>query len=220
MVLSDYLYLTRALLRDANSRFFSDQFLTICINNARDKICTDSLVTRVNATITLVPNQESYTYQTILAAVQTLVPPPPARAITSVLNVLFNQTTALSPPLRRYAWSDLNRIYRSQPLTSFPLAWAEYGVSNAIYVWPVIPQTGYSLQCDCIYLPLQLSTGAPQETAVPDPLTELVPFFASFWATQYEQDATRAQGFMQTYETMKDYMMASNPPWSVHNRSI
>lgn len=219
MLFSDYNYLTRQLLRDANARFFTDQFLTICINNARDKICTDSVVTRTNAIVTLVPGQEVYTYQTILAAALTLSPPPPARQIVSVLNVLFNQTSSLSPPLRRLAWSDLNRIYRSQPLNSFPLAFAEYGVANSIYIWPLIPGTGYTIQVDCLYLPTQLSASNSIETALPDPLTELVPFFASFWATQYEQDATRATGFMQSYELMKDYMMASIPPWSIQNRN-
>lgn len=219
MLLSDYNYLTRQLLRDANARFFTDQFLTICINNARDKVCTDAIVTRTNPAVPLVVGQTVYTYQSILAAALTLSPAPPARAIVSVLNILFNQTSSLSPPLRRYAWSDLNRIYLSQPLNSFPLAWAEYGVANSIYIWPSIPGTGYTIQVDCLYLPVQLSTSSPTETAIPDPLTELVPFFASFWATQYEQDATRATGFAQSYEMMKDYMMSAIPPWSIQNRS-
>jgi hypothetical protein len=219
VVLSDYLYLTRQLLRDANSRFFTDQFLTICINNARDKICTDSIVTRTNPNVVLVPNQEVYTYQTILAAALTLSPAPPARQIVVVLNVLFNQTGSLSPPLRRYAWSDFNRIFRTNPINSFPLGFAEYGVASAIYVQPTIPGTGYTMQVDCMYLPIQLTVSSPTETAIPDPLTELVPFFASFWATQYEQDATRATGFAQSYEMMKDYMMAAIPPWSIQNRN-
>lgn len=219
MVLSDYLYLTRQLLRDANARFFTDQFLTICINNARDKICTDSIVTRTNPAVTLVPGQEVYTYQTILAAALTLSPAPPARQIVVVLNVLFNQTASLSPPLRRYAWSDFNRIFRTNPINSFPLGFAEYGVSNCIYIQPTIPGTGYTIDVDCLYLPTQLSTSNVTETAIPDPLTELVSFFAAFWATQYEQDAARATGFMQSYELMKDYMMASIPPWSIQNRN-
>jgi hypothetical protein len=219
VLLSDYNYLTRQLLRDANARFFTDAFLTICINNARDKICTDSIVTRTNPNVALVPNQEIYTYQSILQAALTMSPAPPARQIVVVLNVLFNQTGSLSPPLRRYAWSDFNRIFRSQSINSFPLGFAEYGVANAIYVQPIIPGTGYTIQVDCLYLPTKMVNATDSETAVPDPLTELVPFFASFWATQYEQDAARATGFMQSYELMKDYMMASIPPWSIQNRN-
>lgn len=219
MVLSDYNYLTRQLLRDANARFFTDSFLTICINNARDKVCTDSIVTRCNPNVPLIPNQEIYTYQAILAAALNLSPAPPARQIVVVLNVLFNQTGALSPPLRRYAWSDFNRIFRSQSQTSFPLGFAEYGVASAIYIQPIIPQTGYTFQADCLYLPSKLVNATDSETAIPDPLTELVPFFASFWATQYEQDATRATGFAQSYEMMKSYMMSSIPPWSIQNRN-
>ena len=141
MLLSDYNYLTRQLLRDANARFFTDQFLTICINNARDKVCTDAIVTRTNPNVTLVVGQEVYTYQTILQAALTMSPAPPARQIVVILNILFNQTASLSPPLRRYAWSDFNRIFRSNPINSFPLGFAEYGVANAIYVQPTIPGT-------------------------------------------------------------------------------
>ena len=219
MVLSDYLYLTRQLLRDANARFFTDQFLTICINNARDKVCTDAIVTRTNPDVALVPGQEVYTYQTILAAAQTLSPAPPARQIVVVLNILFNQTASLSPPLRRYAWSDFNRLFRTNPINSFPLGFAEYGVASCVYIQPLIPGTGYTFSVDCLYLPTKLVNAGDMETAIPDPLTELVPFFASFWATQYEQDATRATGFAQGYEMMKDYMMAAIPPWSIQNRN-
>jgi hypothetical protein len=216
--LQDYLYLTQQLLRDANNRFFSVQFLTVCINNARDKVITDSLVTRTLPMISLVPGQESYTYQTILAAALTQTPTPAARQILTVLNVNFNQTSSLNPPLRRMAWSEFNRTFRVSPLNSFPLAWAQYDLANTIFIHPLIPGTGYTAEIDCVYLPIKMASTIDQETTIPDPLTELVPFYAAFFATQYEQDATRAQGFVSNYETMKDYMLASMPPWSVMNR--
>ena len=218
MVLSDYTYLVRQLLRDANARFFTDQFVTICINSARDKVVTDSLVTRTLPQIDLVPQQEAYTYQTILAAALNLSPAPAARQILTILNVNFNQTSSLNPPLRRYAWSEFNRMFRTSPLNSFPLAWAQYDLASTIYIHPLIPDTGYTAEIDCVYLPIRLVNATDQETTLPDPLTELVPFYAAFQATQYEQDATRANTFVSNYETMKDYMLASMPPWSVANR--
>jgi hypothetical protein len=216
--LQDYLYLTQQLLRDANNRFFTVQYLTICINNARDKVVVDSLVTRSLPRITLVPGQESYTYQTILAAMLTETPAPAARQVATILNVNFNQTPSLNPPLRRMAWSEFNRVFRVSPLNSFPLAWAQYDLASTIFIHPLIPGTGYTAEIDCVYLPIKMVNTTDQETTIPDPLTELVPFFAAFWATQYEQDATRASGFQANYETLKDYMLASMPPWSVMNR--
>jgi hypothetical protein len=216
--LQDYLYLTQQLLRDANNRFFSVQFLTLSINNARDKVVIDSLVTRTLPRIALVPNQETYSYQTILAATLTQSPAPAARQIATILNVNFNQTSGLNPPLRRMAWSDFNRTFRVSPLNSFPLAWAQYDLASTIYIHPLIPATGYTAEIDCVYLPTRMVNVGDSETTIPDPVTELVPFYAAFWATQYEQDATRANQFASSYETMKDYMLASMPPWSVMNR--
>ena len=216
--LQDYLYLTQQLLRDANNRFFSVQYLTLCINNARDKVVVDTLTTRTLPRIALVPNQESYSYQTILAAILTESPTPAARQVATILNVNFNQTSSLNPPLRRMAWSDFNRIFRVSPLNSFPLAWSQYDLASTIYIHPLIPATGYTAEIDCVYLPIKMVNTTDQETTIPDPVTELVPFFAAFWATQYEQDATRAAGFSANYEVLKNDMLASMPPWSVMNR--
>jgi hypothetical protein len=216
--LQDYLYLTQQLLRDANNRFFSVQFLTVCINNARDKVVVDTLTTRTLPRISLVPNQESYTYQTILAAILTESPTPAARQVATILNVNFNQTSSLNPPLRRMAWSDFNRFFRSNPQTSFPLAWSQYDLAGTIFIHPMIPSTGYTAEIDCVYLPVKMVQTTDPESTIPDPVTELVPFFAAFWATQYEQDITRAQGFSANYEVLKNDMIASMPPWSVLNR--
>lgn len=217
-LLSDYLYLTQQLLRDANNRFFTQQFLIVCINNARDKVCVDALVTRTNPNVPIYPNQEAYTYAAIQTAVLMQSPAPPSRQVVTVLNVNFNQTSSLNPPMRRMAWSEFNRMFRSNPQNSFPIAFADYGVAQSIYIAPLIPSTGYTLNVDCIYLPTKLVNPTDNDTVIPDPVTELVPFMAAFWATQYEQDATRATGFMANYEVLKDYMMASMPPWSVLNR--
>jgi hypothetical protein len=217
-LLSDYLYLTQQLLRDANNRFFTQQFLVVCINNARDKVCVDCVVSRTNPNLNINPGQEVYTYSAIQAAVLAQSPAPPSRSVAAVLNVNFNQTGSLSPPLRRMAWSDFNRIFRSNPQTSFPLAFADYGAAQSIYIAPVPASTGYTLDVDCLYLPTKLVNPNDNDTLIPDPVTELVPFMAAFWATQYEQDATRATGFMANYEVLKNYMMAGMPPWSVLNR--
>jgi hypothetical protein len=217
-LLSDYTYLTLQLLRDANNRFFSSQFITICINAARDKVCVDTLATRTNPAVPIFPAQEAYTYAAIQAAVLTQSPAPPSRSVATVLNVNFNQTASLNPPLRRMAWSEFNRMFRSNPQTSFPIAFADYGVAQSIYIAPLIPSIGYTIEVDCLYLPTKLVNTTDSDTVLPDPVTELVPFMAAFWATQYEQDATRATGFLSNYEVLKDYMLAGMPPWSVLNR--
>jgi len=218
MLLSDYIYRTRRVLRDANARFWTDADLIIYINIARDRVVMDTLCTRALPVVSLVPNQETYSYQTILQAALTLSPAPSARNIATILNVTFVQTASLKPPLRRLSWSDFNRQFRSTPVNSFPLAWAQFDLATTIYIQPIISQTGYTIEVDCVFLPVNMGNPTDQENAIPDPLTELVPLFAASWATRYEQDKDRTETHRMDYEIEKTYMLASMPPFSVFNR--
>ncbi len=220
MLLSDYIYLTRNLLRDANKRFWKlDSDITKYVNLARDRVAIDTNATRVNATIALTQGQEAYRFGLVLAAVQSLPGSPPARNIQAILNINFIQTTTFYMPLRRLAWSDFNRVFRSNPFQSMCQAWSMQGY-GVFFLGPTPPGPDYTAEIDCLYLPNNLTDPANVETAIPDPLSELVPLMAARWATYYEQDKSRLDEFIIHYEMEKNMMLSQMPPFSALNRNI
>ncbi len=220
MLLSDYIYLTRNLLRDANKRFWKlDSDITKYVNLARDRVAIDTNATRVNATIALTQGQEAYSFSLVLAAVQSLPGSPPARNILTILAINYIQTATFYMPLRRLAWSDFNRVFRSNPFQGMCQAWSMQGLQT-FFLGPTPPGTGYTAEIDCLYLPNNLTDPANVETAIPDPLSELVPLMAARWATYYEQDKSRLDEFIIHYEMEKNMMLSQMPPFSVLNRNI
>jgi hypothetical protein len=155
----------------------------------------------------------------VLAAVQSLPSAPPARNIATILNINFIQSTTLFRPLKRVAWSDLNRILRSNPYQAMSQMWAMQGLQT-FFIGPTAPGSGFFAEIDCIYLPNNLVNPTDIETALPDPIQELVPLMAARWATYYEQDKSRVDEFILHYEMEKNYMLAALPPFSVDNRYI
>jgi len=160
--------------------------------------------------------QEGYSLATnVLPVVQAL--PAPARNIMAVLGVNFIQTATLFIPLKRVAWSELNRALRCNPFQGLPVAWAMQGLGE-FFIAPLPPGPNYTIEVDCIYLPNNLKDSTDVETAIPDPLSELVPLMAARLASYYEQDKARRDDFIINYEMEKNMMLASMPPFSVSNR--
>ena len=212
--------MTRRLLRDSNKRFWTqDSDITKYVNLARDRVVVDTNATRVNAVIPVIQGQEAYSFQTVLTAVQTLPSLPPARNISTILNINFIQTTNLFIPLRRLAWSDFNRIFRSNPYQAMPIAYSMQGLQT-FFLGPTPPGPNYTAEIDCLYLPNNLVNATDAEIAIPDPLSELVPLMAARWATYYEQDKSRIDEFIIHYEMEKNMMLSQMPPFSVQNRNI
>lgn len=203
-------------MRDANARVWTDQDLTISVNLGRDRVVMDAVATRVKARITLLAAQEAYTFATVFTAIQSQSPLVQARGVAAILNINFNWSTAFNPPLKRMSWTDLNRVYRSNPVNSFPEAWAMYDLTS-FYLQPTVPST-YTADVDCVYLPTLLVNPNDAEVAIIDPLTELVPLMAARWATYYEQDKARAEEYMAHYQVELVQMMNSMPPFSFENR--
>lgn len=193
---------------------FTDQSLISCINRARDRVCVDTTCCRVTCPMTLNPGQETYTFTgDIFPNILTLPSPPAARAVGAVLNINYQWSSTYTPPIRAMAWSRFNDKYRSNLVIAPAEAWAMYG-QNALMIQPTVPQTAIAF-VDCVYLPTNLVDLTNAENSIPDPLTELVPLKAAYWATYYEQDKTRCAGYSADYDTEKDAMLAGLPPFRI-----
>jgi len=91
------------------------------------------------------------------------------------------------------------------------------GVSGSFYLYPVA-NTGYTMEWDCICLPIALVTDATVEV-IPYPWTDAVPFFASYLALsgtnrladadrmwrEYDKFVKRARAFSQPMVTVSPY---------------
>jgi hypothetical protein len=222
MLLQDYIFRLQRLLHDAQAQTFPvTPDLTTYVNIARDRVALDTLATRVLPTITVNPFQERYNHAVVQQATLTLAwtatgGPPPSRNIGAIMNLNYIQSTAYQPPLNRMAWTDFNLKFRQtgpeQP-SAIPSAWAPYSDNQNFYIAPVVG-TATQLEVDCIYLPLPLVNLNDAETAIADPLSELVPLMAARWAMYYMDEQDTAAAFWAHYKLERDELAATLPSFA------
>lgn len=221
MVLNDYIFFTQRLLHDALAQTWPvSPDLIKYINLGRDSVALDTKATRILPIITLNALQERYSYGTVQAASANLLnwtvtgTPPPSRSIGTIIGINCIQNASYQPPLTREAWTDFNVKYRQQgPLNpaAFPSAWADYEDGQNFYIGNV-PGAPLTAEIDCIYMPLPLVNGTDQETAICDPLTELVPLMAARWAMYYQDEQDTAMAFWAHYKEERNDRTATLPP--------
>lgn len=210
-LLSDYLYQTRRILRDSGKRIWSDLDLTYAVNTARDRVVVDTIGLRASAPMTLFSGQEAYSFATVLAALQTIIPALPVRGVSAVLNVNYVWSSTYQPPLVRFEWNAFNLRFRSTLISSYPQAFAMYG-QNQFYVQPTTP-SNQQMFVDALYVPTLMVNPTDVENALIDPITALVPLMAARFATYNEQDKSRVEEYMTHYEIEKNQILAAMPPF-------
>lgn len=213
--LQSYLTTTRFVLHDTNSITFTDAQLINCINLARDQVITDSLCAEAIPLIPLVTGQESYTFASILPAVQNLG--VAARTIQSILFVNFVQTKTppyIKIPLRPLPFQVLNERYRINPVQSLCEAYSVIGIAQSLYVGPAPSGSNFQLEIRLTWLPNPMATYPDQETAIPSPLSEaLVPLMAAAWAWENNDDMESAQKIKERYKEHLADFAAAMPPY-------
>jgi hypothetical protein len=212
--LQTYLYQTRQLLRDANSDFYTDTFLTLEINQARQNVIRDTLCTRALALISTVGGTEVYPFSLVLSNLQTQG--LPAQQILTGLNVTLDWTTNLRISMDYYPWTKFNALFRAYPFQTIPTIWSMYAY-QAFYVFP-IPSQVYTLEIDCVYLPSDMVKTTDVEASLPFPWSDLVQFQAAYLAKQYEQAQQEAQTYFQRYQTELQLRRGANPPWRIRSQ--
>ncbi len=139
---------------------------------------------------------------------------------------------------RPWEWFQQYKLNNVVPPSGPPVTWAQYGQGAAapasgssgtgtFYVDP-IPDTSYTLTCDCVCYPVPLVDDSTPEL-IPYLWTDAVPFFAAYYAlmsaqlTARQADAERMFGHYQTFlqraRTLSNpsvlrwqYQQASDPP--------
>ena len=101
-------------------------------------------------------------------------------------------------PLRYLPWTQFNAELRFwQNYVGRPIAFSMYG-PNSFYVSPV-PDQNYLIELDTVCRPTDLVTLDQEETDIPHPWQNPVPFYAAYQAKYKEQSYGEAELFKQQY---------------------
>jgi hypothetical protein len=223
MNLGDYLFLTQKFLRDSQSEFYDQNYLTKCINLARGDVIYAAKSTRSLGLFNLIVGQQQYAFDPILAAIQ--ANGVSAQQILSILTLTIEYNNPAPAPLIPatagiltyqldwYPWSRFSAIYRAFPISIYPTIWAEYG-DQGFYVAP-IPSQPYVLEADVLYMPPDLQNSGDVETAFVKPWTDLVPMAACYWAKFYEQSFNEAENFAKMAGAIFGVRIGAKRPWRV-----
>lgn len=217
--LQTYLSRTRFYLRDSNAQFWTDSQLIPFVNQARADVIRDTTCTRAIGLINFLQGQELYTYASVLTALQANANIPagvtPTQAVKVLaININWNN---IRYTLNELPWIDFSATYRSIPSYQYvPVIWAQYDYQS-FYVAP-IPSTGYTAECDTVYLPQDLSSYNQIDAAIPPPWNDLIPIVTAYWAKYYEQSWGEVANFEQLYQMELNMRLSMYPQFLVPSR--
>src|SRR5579885_460606 len=186
--LSDYLFLTQRLLHDPGGNFYPPSDLTRYINLARQRVARDSGSVRyVQTGVTLQQGVDNYNIFTTL-------PYGPVTVDVLGISVYYGN---LRIKLRYWPFTKLDETTRAfLSYQQVPAIFSRVG-GGVIYVGPV-PNQNYTSDWDtcCLTNDMQDDSSPEQLSA---PFQEAVPFYAAYYAKQYEQSYGEADRFLQQY---------------------
>lgn len=148
-----------------------------------------------------VVSQEVYDFATASAVIQDQE--------EGAFEVVGVQTVAVSwgaskPVLRQYPWSAFQAYLRSVNIVSqnYPSIWAQYaqGVRGSVYLFP-IPATLAQMEWDCYCTTADLVDDESIDL-IPYPWTEVVPFYACYYAYLNAQRGDDAQRMLADYKRL------------------
>lgn len=185
--LSQYLFLLRRLLHDATAKMYTDADLTQYINLARQNISADTCCVRQLQTgVTFTQGIDTYNIYTYL---------PMGSVTVDVLGIaVYYGNLRVKMRYMDYTTMDAN----NRAILSYqqcPVIFSKY--ANNIVVAPVPNQT-YTSDWDTAIVPDVMTDNTTPEQ-IPIPFQECVPFYAAYYAKQYEQSFGEADRFMQQY---------------------
>lgn len=195
--LQDYITYTRRLLHDANANFWTDQELADDINQGRDRLVRDTGCYRKLQSSAVYLNQETYDFSALPDGNQTM----------DVINInLYWGNTRI--PLRYLPWTQFNAELRFwQNYIGRPIAYSMYG-TNQFYVSPV-PDQEYAIELDTVVRPTPLVNYNEEETQIPAPWQNPIPFYAAYLAKYKEQSYGEAELFKNQYTQQAQNILVS-----------
>lgn len=229
-MLTQYQNLTAQLLQNppAPTTLYTTANLTTYINIARGQIAGEGKCVRAIGTIATVIGQRNYSFSSInFGTVSTTG----IQGAINVRRVMYNVGTGQKwIKGKSWEWFDFQRFNNPAPRSGAPTEWAQLGQGSAglgsitgegsgtlssgsFYVDP-LPDTVYTLNCDCECYPQALAADTDVE-ALPYLWTDAVPYFAAYMALLTSQTSARLQQAQQYFQLYKMFMQrarsASNP---------
>jgi hypothetical protein len=187
VTLQDYIFVVRRLLHDANANFWTDEELTIDINDARQRLVRDTGCHRILQTSAVLSGIEAYDFSTLPQGTKTMD--------VINLNVYWGNSRV---PLRYVSWTQFNAQMRYWiNYQGQPVIYSMYG-PNKYFVAPV-PDQDYVTELDTVVRPTDLVALDDIDTDIVDPWKGPVPFYAAYMAKFKEQSYGEAELFKQQY---------------------
>lgn len=187
VTLQDYIFVVRRLLHDANANFWTDEELTIDINDARQRLVRDTGCKRVLQSSTVLHGVEAYDFSTLPEGTNTMD--------LININVYWGNSRI---PLRYVSWTQFNAQMRYWiNYQGQPVIYSMYG-PNKYFIAPVPDQT-YVAELDTVVRPTDLVALNDVDLDIVDPWKDPVPFYAAYMAKFKEQSYGEAELFKQQY---------------------
>lgn len=197
MALTNYQTLTFLQLQNPGSaaqKIYTTADITSYINLARSQIAGEAMCIRNLATLGLTQGTRVYNFSSITLGT-------PSTGIAGIFNVrqallgLGAGNIWLHP--RSFEWFTLYSLGTIVPAESTPIRWSQYGqgATGSLYVDP-IPDADYTATLDCVCYPVPLVDDLTPE-AIPFPWTDVVPFYAAWYALCAVQRFTDAEKMME-----------------------
>ena len=200
-MLTQYQTQTQQLLQNpkAPTSLYAPSDITGWINTARGQLAAESESIRFVATLPITSAAQVYPFSSINLTGATGV-----QQVLNVRQIWVQAGTGLiwiGP--RNFEWFSLYVLNNPNPSQARPTRWCQYGqgVNGTIYV-NFVPDQNYTLNLDCVCLPIQLVDDSTVE-AIPYPWTDAVPYYAAYLALLSSQTSARqadAQRMFSMYE--------------------
>ena len=218
-MLNAYLAQTRSLLQlpgtDSTS-LYTDADLTRWINLARGQLAGEAECIRLIASIATASNQTEYGFSALFTGVPATTGIQGAINVRSIRYSVPGADGSLWIPGRPWEWFNFYELNNSTPLSGPPRVWSQFGqgaapgtstgsgATGSFYISP-LPDTAYTLNCDCTCYPIPLVNDATVE-AIPYLFTDCVPFFASYYALLSAQMGARYNDAIQAYKMYSEFL--------------
>ena len=187
--LSEYLIDTRRVLRDSQAQYWSDSELTSYINRAMRKRDTDSGQNVLIQSITLVEDQNEYTFNAGDFDPNTV-------AVFGIIVTIGNVNT----PLGQRSYAEASSYW--QPTTTYkgyPMVFAYLGATK-VFIAPA-PNLNYESEWETAIVSTPLATASDADP-LPAPWTEPIPYLAAHYARYSLQQYDEAKQMKQEYDDL------------------
>lgn len=203
-MLSTYITQVQRLLHDTTASYWSVSELTDYINEARNRICSDSWCLRQTIPgIALTAQQELYTPQTLLT--------PVAGRVVGTAGITFYISATERYELNYLPFRTFTaRFRRYVTYYQRSTCWSRQGMVY-VYLGPN-PDQPYITDWDVAITPLPLATDADPEP-IPVPAQEPIQYWAASKAKWKEQAQGEAQIFETQYLKLAGWCARAFMPW-------